>query len=421
MDRVTLGSTGITVNKNGFGALPIQRISQEDAVYLARKAYRAGIRFFDTARAYTDSEVKLGEAFDGIRTEVYIATKTAAQNAEDFWKDLHTSLTNLRTDYIDLYQFHNPAFCPKPGDGSGLYEAMQEAKAKGMIRHIGITNHRLAVAHEAIDSGLYETLQFPFSYISGEQELELVNKCKAANMGFIAMKGLSGGLITNSAAAYAFEAQYDGVLPIWGVQREKELDEFLSYIDNPPRMTGEIKAVIDHDRAELCGEFCRGCGYCMPCPAGIEINNCARMSLLLRRSPSAEHLSPAGQAKMKKIEGCLHCNRCKAKCPYGLDTPALLARNYEDYKRVLAGEVKVQLHKSSCAFRQELLCFMRQLLAAQKSSSIPYSSVRSTRSRQGRSAPSCRGTVRTAREWCESARRWCIPRSPGTRRNPLPQ
>ena len=141
MDMVTLGSTGITVNKNGFGALPIQRISQEDAVYLARKAYKAGIRFFDTARAYTDSEVKLGEAFDGIRSEVYIATKTAAQNAEEFWKDLHTSLNNLRTDYVDIYQFHNPSFCPKPGDGSGLYEAALEAKGKGMIRHIGITNH----------------------------------------------------------------------------------------------------------------------------------------------------------------------------------------------------------------------------------------------------------------------------------------
>ena len=303
MDMVTLGRTGITVNKNGFGALPIQRISQEDAVFLARKAYKAGIRFFDTARAYTDSEVKLGEAFDGIRSEVYIATKTAAQNAEEFWKDLHTSLNNLRTDYVDIYQFHNPSFCPKPGDGSAL--------------------------------------QFPFSYISGEQELELVQLCKEHEMGFIAMKGLSGGLITNSAAAYAFEAQFEGVLPIWGVQREKELDEFLSYIDNPPRMDAELSAVIAHDREELCGEFCRGCGYCMPCPAGIEINNCARMSLLLRRSPSAEHLSPAGQAKMKKIEGCLHCNQCKAKCPYGLDTPALLARNYEDYKRVLAGEVKV--------------------------------------------------------------------------------
>ena len=212
MDMVTLGRTGITVNKNGFGALPIQRISQEDAVFLARKAYKAGIRFFDTARAYTDSEV-------------YIATKTAAQNAEEFWKDLHTSLNNLRTDYVDIYQFHNPSFCPKPGDGSGLYEAALEAREKGMIRHIGITNHRLSVAKEAIESGLYETLQFPFSYISGEQELELVQLCKEHEMGFIAMKGLSGGLITNSAAAYAFEAQFEGVLPIWGVQREKELDD----------------------------------------------------------------------------------------------------------------------------------------------------------------------------------------------------
>ena len=174
-DMVTLGSTGITVNKNGFGALPIQRIAQEDAVHLARKAYKAGIRFFDTARAYTDSEVKLGEAFDGIRSDVYLATKTAAETAEDFWKALHTSLKNLRTDYIDIYQFHARS----------------------------------------------------------------------------------------------------------------------------------------------------------------------RMILLLRRAPGAAHLSPEGQAKMKKIEDCLHCNQCRKKCPYGLDTPALLARNYEDYKRVLAGEVKV--------------------------------------------------------------------------------
>ena len=341
MNRITLGKTGLVIEKNGFGCLPIQRISEQDAVKLLHKAYDGGIDFFDTARAYSDSEQKVGAAFSAMRDKIVLATKTGAQTAEEFWKDLETSLRTLKTDYIDLYQFHNPAFCPKPGDGSGLYEAMQEAKAKGMIQHIGITNHRLAVAYEAIDSGLYETLQFPFSYISGEQELELVQLCKEHEMGFIAMKGLSGGLITNSAAAYAFEAQFEGVLPIWGVQREKELDEFLSYIDNPPRMDAELSAVIAHDREELCGEFCRGCGYCMPCPAGIEINNCARMSLLLRRSPSAEHLSPAGQAKMKKIEGCLHCNQCKAKCPYGLDTPALLARNYEDYKRVLAGEVKV--------------------------------------------------------------------------------
>ncbi len=342
MDMVTLGSTGIRVNKNGFGALPIQRISQEDAVHLARKAYHGGITFFDTARAYTDSEVKLGEAFDGMREKVFIATKSMATTADELWNDLETSLKNLRTDHVDIYQFHNPKFCPKPGDGSGLYEVMLEAKQKGMIRHIGITNHRLSVAHEAIDSGLYETLQFPFCYISGDQELELVKKCKEANMGFIAMKALSGGLINNSAAAYAFEAQFDNVLPIWGVQREKELDEFISYVDNPPQMTAELKALIDHDREELCGEFCRGCGYCMPCPVGIEINDCARMSLLLRRSPSAAHLSEEGQARMKKIENCLHCNQCKSRCPYNLDTPALLQKNYEDYKQVLAGKISVQ-------------------------------------------------------------------------------
>ena len=338
MDMVTLGRTGITVNKNGFGALPIQRISQEDAVFLARKAYKAGIRFFDTARAYTDSEVKLGEAFDGIRSEVYIATKTAAQNAEEFWKDLHTSLNNLRTDYVDIYQFHNPSFCPKPGDGSGLYEAALEAKGKGMIRHIGITNHRLSVAKEAIESGLYETLQFPFSYISGEQELELVQLCKEHEMGFIAMKGLSGGLLTNSAAVYAYMDQYENVLPIWGIQKERELDEFLSYIDQPPVLDETLQKVIDSDIETLAGDFCRGCGYCMPCPVGIEINNCARMSLLLRRSPSAGHLSPEGQAKMKKIEDCLHCGACKSKCPYGLDTPKLLEENYKDYMEVLAGK-----------------------------------------------------------------------------------
>ena len=341
METVRLGKTGIVTNKNAFGALPIQRISDEDAVHLLKKAYENGMTYFDTARWYTDSEHKLGLAFEGIRDKVYIATKTGATNAEGFWKDLETSLENLKTDYIDVYQFHNPAFCPKPGDESGLYDAMLKAKEQGKVKHIGITNHRLAVANEAVDSGLYETLQFPFCYLATEKDIALVEKCKEKDMGFVAMKALSGGLITNSAAAYAYLAQYDNVLPIWGVQRERELDEFLSYIGNPPAMTEEIKALIEHDREELLGEFCRGCGYCMPCPMGIEINNCARMSLLLRRSPSAGHLSKEGQEKMMKIEDCIHCNQCKSKCPYGLDTPALLQKNLEDYKNVLAGKVQV--------------------------------------------------------------------------------
>ena len=338
MAKVTLGATGITTEKNSFGALPIQRISRQEAVGLLRKAYEGGVTFYDTARYYTDSEEKLGEAFEGMREKIFIATKTGAKDAEGFWKELNTSLHNLRTDYVDIYQFQNPAFFPNPGDGSGLYESMLEAKEKGMVRPIGITNHRLGVAHEAVESGLYETLQFPFSYLATEKDIELVEKCAQAGIGFIAMKALSGGLITNSAAAYAFLARYDNVLPIWGVQREEELNEFLSYIGNPPEMTEELSEIIAKDRKELLGDFCRGCGYCMPCPAGIEINNCARMSLLIRRSPSAAHLTPEAQEKMKKIEGCLHCGKCRAKCPYGLDTPALLEKNYKDYCEILAGK-----------------------------------------------------------------------------------
>ena len=335
---VRLGSTEIVVNKNGFGALPMQRVSMEEAVALVRRAFEGGITFFDTARGYTDSEEKLGEALEGIRDKVYIATKTPAEDGDGLKRDLETSLKKLRTDHVDIYQFHNPPFCPKPGDGTGLYEAMEEAKAQGMVRHIGITNHRLAVAHEAIDSGLYETLQFPFCYLADAKDIELVEKCREADMGFIAMKALSGGLITNSQAAYAFMAQYDNVLPIWGVQRQSELEEFLSYIENPPVMTDDIRALIEADKKELAGEFCRGCGYCMPCPAGIEINNCARMSLLLRRSPSAAHLTLESQAKMMKIKECLHCGHCKSKCPYGLDTPALLEKNLKDYEEILAGK-----------------------------------------------------------------------------------
>lgn len=339
---VTLGRTGITVNKNGFGALPIQRISKEDAAHLLQKAYDAGIRFFDTARAYSDSEEKIGYAFADLmqnhRNEVYIATKTPSTTVEGFWNDLNTSLKLLGTDYVDILQFHNPSFCPKPGDGSGLYEAMLEAKTQGKIHFIGITNHRLHVAKEAIESGLYDTLQFPFSYLAGEQEKELVRLCKENNIGFIAMKALSGGLIDDGKTAYAYLAQFDNVLPIWGVQRERELDEFIACIDNPPVLTQAMKEKIAADRVQLSGDFCRGCGYCLPCPANIDIPTAARMSLLLRRAPSANFLTQAEQEKMQRVENCIHCNHCKNHCPYGLDTPTLLQQNYEDYKTFLKKE-----------------------------------------------------------------------------------
>lgn len=335
MNMITLGSTGITVNKNGFGALPIQRITKDEAAVLLKKAYKSGITFFDTARFYTDSEEKIGYALSDVRNKIYIASKTMTTKVEEFWNQLNTSLNQLKTDHLDIYQFHNPAFCPKPGDGTGLYEAMLEAKEKGMIRHIGITNHRLPVAIEAAESGLYETIQFPFSYLATEGEIELVKLCKEKNIGFIAMKALSGGLINNSAAAYAFLAQFDNVLPIWGVQKEKELDEFISYIDNPPVMNDEISAMIEKDKKALSTEFCRGCGYCLPCPKKIDIPNVARMSLMIRRAPTAVYFNESWKEKMKMVDECVNCNHCKDHCPYGLNTPKLIRDNWLDYKQFI--------------------------------------------------------------------------------------
>ncbi|WP_415945950.1 aldo/keto reductase [Selenomonas montiformis] len=341
MRQVVLGTTGIRVPQNGFGALPIQRVTKEEAVRLVRAAYEGGIRFFDTARAYSDSEEKLGEAFQGMRDKVFLATKTHAKTPEEFWQHLDTSLRLLQTDYIDVYQFHCVNQCWKPGDGSGMYEAMLEAKKQGKIRHIGVTAHKIRVAFECVESGLYETMQFPFSYLASEEEVRLVRLCKEKQVGFIAMKGLAGGLIHRSEAAMAYIGQFGNVLPIWGIQRETELKEWLSYMRETPGMTEELSEYISRERQELSGEFCRGCGYCMPCPVGIQINQCARMSLMLRRAPSKAWLTPEMQAEMKKIENCLNCRQCTKKCPYELDTPALLKKNYEDYQKVLAGEVTV--------------------------------------------------------------------------------
>lgn len=331
MDQIRLGRTELYVSKTAFGALPIQRISHADAVKLVRRAYESGINYFDTANAYTDSEEKLGAALHDVRHEVIISTKSGGGDKKTVQTHIEESLRRLQTDYIDLFQFHNPAQLPDPEDPDGPFAAVLEAKQKGYIRHIGITNHRLKVARAAIDSGNFETMQFPFCYLAAPQDLEIVEKCKAADMGFIAMKGLSGGLLNNAEACYAFMQEYPNVVPIWGIQREEELDQWLELTARDPHVTPEIQAVIDKDRKELAGNFCRSCGYCLPCTAGIDIPQAARMSALLRRSPYQPYMSDEWYAKMHKIEECVHCDACKSRCPYGLDTPALLQAMLKDY------------------------------------------------------------------------------------------
>ena len=337
MKMITLGSTGIVTPQNGFGALPIQRDDAQTAVRLLNQALDSGFTFFDTARDYTDSEEKIGLAFEGKRDRFFLATKTHAMTPEEFREQLALSLKLLKTDYVDIYQFHCASRCYRPDDGTGLYEAMLEAKEKGQIRHIGITAHKINVAEEAAQSGLYETVQYPFSYLASPREIELVKTCEANNVGFIGMKGLAGGLLTNSAACMAFVSQFDNVVPIWGIQRESELNEWCSYFENTPVLDEAMRAFIEADQKNFGSDFCRSCGYCAPCSVGILINQCARMSQMIRRAPSEGWLSPKWQYEMERIENCIECGKCMSRCPYELNIPRLLRKNLEDYREILAG------------------------------------------------------------------------------------
>lgn len=332
MDPIRLGRTNLKVSHSGFGALPIQRISLPEAGRLLRKAYDHGINFFDTARGYTDSEEKIGAALADVREQIIIATKTGAGDRKTFFEHLETSLRNLKTDYIDIYQLHNPKTLPNPEDAEGLYQALLEAKNKGMVRFIGITNHRLDLAIAAANSGLYDTVQYPLSLLSNDKDLGLIDLCKQKDVGLIAMKALSGGLINNGRAAFAFFRQYQNVVPIWGVQKESELDEFLACEQDPPVLDEAMRQIINQFRSELSGDFCRGCGYCLPCPAKIPIPMAARMALFLKRAVYQSYMTDEWRKQMDLIENCINCGHCRKHCPYELDTPELLKRNLQAYR-----------------------------------------------------------------------------------------
>jgi aryl-alcohol dehydrogenase-like predicted oxidoreductase len=331
MEYTVLGRTNLKVSRSGFGALPIQRVSFDEAERLLLSAFDAGINFFDTARAYTDSEEKMGRVVPKIRSQIIIATKTMGASPEKLTEDLETSLRSLKTDYVDIYQLHNPPEVPK--EGSPIYEALRAAKKAGKIRFISITAHKLTNAVEAAESGLYDTVQYPLSALSDERELDLARKFP--DLGIIAMKAMCGGLLKSAAPSMAYLRRFPNVVPIWGFQAASELNEVIALEKNPPPLDEAMSAEIAAIRAELSGDFCRGCGYCKPCPREIIIDWCARMPLLLRRAPWRNFTNEHWRGEMAKIESCTGCGACKARCPYELDTPKLLADALADFKEFL--------------------------------------------------------------------------------------
>lgn len=323
------------VSRSGFGAIPIQRIPMEKSDSLLRKAFDDGITFYDTAHGYTDSEEKIGHALEAVRSRIVIATKSPARDWKSLLENAATSLSRLKTDYIDILQLHNPPAVPRPDDGTGCYDGLLELKKRGAIRFIGITSHRLEVAREAVASGLYDTVQYPFSSLSSEAEISLVNEARRKDVGFIAMKALSGGLITNAASTFSFIRHTGYAVPIWGIETEAQLAQFIALEKNPPAYDREMQRIVERDRKELAGSFCRGCGYCLPCTAGIEINTAARLSFLMRRTRWEPFVTPEWQAKMALIESCTGCGECSSRCPYQLDTPALLKSQLALYREFL--------------------------------------------------------------------------------------
>ena len=335
MERIIFGKTGLEAGRTGFGCIPIQRISYGESTALLRRAYDGGVTVYDTANGYTTSEERIGIALGDVRARVVLCTKSGAKTPSDLTAHLENSLKMMRTDYIDVFQFHNPASVPLPGGEDGLYDALLAAKAQGKVRFIGISSHKREVAEKAVTSDLYDVLQYPFSYLSTDAEMAVAELCRTHNVGILGMKALCGGILTNARAAFAFLRKYENIIPIWGMQEIPQLEELLSYEDNPPAWDDDLQAVIDADRAELSGAFCRACGYCLPCPANIPIPMAARMTFLLGRMRKDVLQSEDWQANMRRIDDCADCGHCKANCPYELDVPALLRQHRDDYFKQL--------------------------------------------------------------------------------------
>jgi len=320
MQYRVLGKTGLKVSRMGFGGIPIQRIDAEGTKKLLHKLHEAGVNYIDTARGYTVSEEYIGYALEGIRKDFILATKSMARTKEAMTADIETSLKNLRTGYIDLYQIHNPTAAEleqvqAPG---GALEALQEAKAAGKIGHIGITLHPVALFSKAVDLAWVETIMFPYNLVETQAE-ELIKTCAERNIGFIDMKPLAGGAIDDATLALRFVVNNpDVTLVIPGMATEREADENLAAVEKAEAMSEEEWEKIRSIRDSLGTQFCRRCNYCAPCTAGITIYSQFLFEGYYTRYGLKDWAYQRYHAQAKKASDCIECGVCESRCPYNL-------------------------------------------------------------------------------------------------------
>ena len=332
-----LGKTGFRVTLPGLGGLCIQRRSMKKAVEVVRHAVKRGINFIDTARSYTDSEEKLGKALSGINEKVFLATKTQARDREGALEDIHKSLDLLRVKKIDIYQLHavndleNLNQVNSPG---GALEALKEARDKGLIDYIGISGHNNELLVKALKTEEYDTVQFCYNYIEDDCERELIPLARSKNIGMLAMKPLAGGRLTEADVALKYILNQEGVIPIPGMEKIKELDENIDTVRGSWHLSAEDKISIERMKKELGKVFCRRCGYCLPCPEEVPIPIALRSQSFINRVDKETLCSGWVYDAYLQAKSCTECGACIEKCPYQLPIPRLIIENrklLEDY------------------------------------------------------------------------------------------
>jgi predicted aldo/keto reductase-like oxidoreductase len=341
MEKIALGKTGMMVTPLGFGGIPIQRLSTAEAVKVVRRCLDLGINYLDTANGYTTSEERIGKAVKGRRQEVYIATKTFPGTPEIIEANLDLSLKRLATDYIDLYQFHgvnNTETVKRILDPeNGLMKVFQKAKKAGKIRHIGITSHQMDVAKALVKTGRFETLMFPFNFITSEPEIELLPECRKRNIGFIVMKPLAGGMLNDATIAFKYLLQFKDIVAIPGIEKVEEIEEIARIYQTSPRLTATDRKKMQRMRDELGTRFCRRCDYCQPCQQGIPISMVMTFPTFVKRLPPDWYLRGFITEGMEKAATCVECGECEARCPYGLPIREMLKEHYNLYEQLKAG------------------------------------------------------------------------------------
>jgi predicted aldo/keto reductase-like oxidoreductase len=335
MQYRVLGKTGMEVSRISFGGIPIQQLNQEDSNKLIEKALEQGINFIDTARGYSVSESLIGGALQGKRQQVFLATKSMARDKEGFKQDIETSLNNLKTDYIDLYQLHNITNLQefeKVMAKGGALEALQEYRDKGVIKHIGITSHSVDIIEKALEYDVFETIQYPYNAVE-TQGSELFRKAYEKNIGIIGMKPFAGGAITNARAALKFILQNQHITcAIPGMCSIEQLMDNIKAIDEMP-LTQAEKEALSKEASELGERFCRRCGYCQPCPKGINIPVVFVMESYYKRYNLMEWAQTRYDSMPSKASDCEKCGLCETRCPYQLPIREMLESVRETFEK----------------------------------------------------------------------------------------